>query len=49
MAYNPRTYNLFQNIDISVSLEKAKIHFDNVRSGSDRDPHLSFRVSRIRF
>ena len=30
MAYNPRTYNLFQNIDISVALEKAKTHFDNV-------------------
>ena len=28
MAYNPRTYNLFQQIDISNALEKAKKHLD---------------------
>jgi len=31
MAYSPRTYNLFQNIDISNALAKAKTHFDNVK------------------
>ena len=28
MAYNPKTYNLFQQIDISNALEKAKKHLD---------------------
>ena len=31
MAYSPRTYNLFQNIDISNALAKAKTHFDNIK------------------
>ena len=28
MAYNPKTYNLFQQIDISNALEKANKHLD---------------------
>ena len=40
MAYNPKTYNLFQNIDISVTLEKAKTHFDNIKGDA---PSISIK------
>ena len=40
MAYNPRTYNLFQNRDIYVALEKAKTHFDNVEGDA---PSISIK------
>jgi hypothetical protein len=34
MAYNPRTYNLFQQIDISNALEKARKHLDETEEES---------------
>lgn len=34
MAYNPKTYNLFQQIDISNALEKAKKHLDETEEES---------------
>ena len=34
MSYNPRTYNLFQNIDISNALEKARIYLDSRKKES---------------
>jgi hypothetical protein len=34
MAYNPRTYNLFQQIDISNALEKAKKYLDETEEES---------------
>ena len=34
MPYNPRTYNLFQNIDISNALEKARVHLDSKKINS---------------
>ena len=40
MAYNPKTYNLYQNIDISVTLEKAKTHFDNIKGDA---PSISIK------
>ena len=34
MAYNPKTYNLFQQIDISNALEKARKHLDETEEES---------------
>ena len=34
MAYNPRTYNLFQQIDISNALEKARKYLDETEEES---------------
>jgi len=43
MAYNPRTYNLFQQIDISNALEKAKLYLDETE---DETPSISIKTSK---
>jgi len=43
MAYNPRTYNLFQQIDISNALEKAKLYLDETE---DETPSISLKTSK---
>ena len=53
MAYNPRTYNLFQQIDISNALEKARKYLDETEDDtpslcikSDKPFALAMRFAR---
>ena len=43
MAYNPRTYNLFQQIDISNALEKARKYLDETE---DETPSLCIKSEK---
>ena len=43
MAYNPRTYNLFQQIDISNALEKARKYLDETEEES---PSICIKTSK---
>jgi len=43
MAYNPRTYNLFQQIDISNALEKARKYLDETE---DDTPSLCIKSEK---
>jgi hypothetical protein len=43
MAYNPRTYNLFQQIDISNALEKAKKYLDETE---DETPSICIKTNK---
>ena len=43
MAYNPRTYNLFQQIDISNALEKARKYLDETE---DETPSLCIKSDK---
>ena len=43
MAYNPRTYNLFQQIDISNALEKARKYLDETE---DESPSICIKTSK---
>lgn len=43
MAYNPRTYNLFQQIDISNALEKARVYLDETE---DEAPSISIKTDK---
>ena len=43
MAYNPRTYNLFQQIDISNALEKARKYLDETE---DESPSICIKTNK---
>ena len=43
MAYNPRTYNLFQQIDISNALEKARTYLDETE---DESPSICIKTDK---
>ena len=43
MAYNPRTYNLFQQIDISNALEKARKYLDETE---DETPSICIKSEK---